>query len=177
MGALAGLLATLVILATSRVLGWVIQGIDGWLRPSEQAERRFTARAEGVFTRGRDHFVRGAVLGAAGLLLSAVCTALFAPGQTSAADGQPPDGLVTFLRAAGLPVAGWIIGTGVVWLLWERGFRSGRGGAGLHFGITQPRAPRPPSAGPARHPRGGAGALFDGHWYGGGERDHQRHDR
>ncbi|MGZ6616362.1 MAG: hypothetical protein ACXVFQ_18265 [Solirubrobacteraceae bacterium] len=126
LGALAGLLAMLSILGIGRGLEWMIQGVDTWLRPSDKAERRFPQSDNKPDQRG-DHLLRGAAIGAAGLLLSALCASLIAQDQTGSADGHPPDGLGSFLRTAALPALFWLIGTAIVWWwLWARGFQAKR---------------------------------------------------
>lgn len=123
----------------------MIQGVDKRLRPSDNAERHFTLSGENPTDR-RHHLVRGAAIGAAGLLLSAIFTSLFAPDQKGSADAHPPDGLVSFLRAAVLPVVGWLIGAGLAWLVWEYGFRDKQTGARVRIASRNPKRTQP-------HPR------------------------
>jgi hypothetical protein len=147
LGALAGVLATLSILVVSRGIEAAIQRVDGRLRPSGTAERRFSRPSMDPLAAGcsgarpskdpvqrRDHLLRGAVIGAAGLVLSALCTSLLAPDQTRSADGHPPDGFVSFLYAAALPIVGWLVGSGIAWWwLWAHGFRDKRRDARLRM--------------------------------------------
>jgi hypothetical protein len=145
LGAFAGVLATLLIFGMGRLVQTLIEGTDRRFRPDITAAR-FGRPAPGRAER-RDHLLRGAAIGVAGLLASALSTALFAPGQTSSADAHPPDGFHSFLLAAVLPILCWVLGSALAWeWLRRKGFRANRVDARLHMPQHSPAQERP-------HPR------------------------
>jgi MFS family permease len=143
LGAMAGALAVGLILGTSVLLGALIVGTHRALGLEVQAKRWLAQEsdapapntpeqapaedhretAHGVAKRARRHLERGAALGAAGLLLSAACTALVTTATKNHVGG--PDTPTTLETRVGwtvvLPVLVWFIGTGVIWWLFGRG--------------------------------------------------------
>jgi hypothetical protein len=120
LGALAGVIATGIVLFAAAALGQVIWWAQCQLGLGSRADR----------WRGPTHswkrvlreIGRGAALGSVGLVLTAICTALVTTATanpTGAADTPVPRE-TSVLLTVGLPVLLWFAGTGAVWLLFAR---------------------------------------------------------
>jgi hypothetical protein len=121
-GLLAGVIATAVVLVLSTSLAGGMyraqrrlglhQRAVRWSPPSREADERLGARVA-------RQLLRGAVLGAAGLLLSALSTALLTKDHTRGAEAPAPSTHSALLTVI-VPLLLWFLGTGLVWLLLAR---------------------------------------------------------
>jgi hypothetical protein len=136
LGLIGGTAAAAAILLTGAVLGGLIYEIQSRLGSQRRAGRwQAPPTSERPLDRARGPLMRGAALGAVGLLLSAVCTAIVATVTTNRTGGAeaPAPVEASGWWTVGAPLLLWLAGTAAVWFLLTR--RSARHG---HKG---PRAP------------------------------------
>jgi hypothetical protein len=117
LGLLAGAIAVGLALATSAVFGGLIYAVQSGLGLEGRAARwrRPVATEKHVWAR----LGHGALLGAAGLLLSAACTALVTTATTNHTGGAEAPTVVEhdpWLTVA-LPLLAWLVGTAIVWFV------------------------------------------------------------
>lgn len=119
-GVIAGAVAVGVILVLTARLGHAIWWVQRQLGVEQRAERwRPPARANNRVLRD---LLRGAVLGAAGLMLSALATSIITTATTNhtAAVDTPAQVETSVLLTVVLPALIWFAGTGIVWLLFSQ---------------------------------------------------------
>lgn len=120
LGAVGGALAVLLIFGATAALGEAIWWVQSRLGVQNRAER--WQRLPHPGRRLVHDLIRGVLLGAAGLLLSALCTAVITTvtaNPTGAVD-TPVRHETSVLLTVFLPVLFWLVGTGAVWLLLAR---------------------------------------------------------
>jgi hypothetical protein len=123
LGVIGGAAAIGLIIAVSAGFGGLILLAHRRLGLEERAKR--WQRPEKNERHVVRQLVRGLALGAAGLVLSAACTALVttATSNPTLPVDQPGPRQTSFVLNAALPMFFWFVGTGVVWLLFARRHR------------------------------------------------------
>ena len=115
-GALAGALAEVVIMGFGAAFGACLHGLQSHLGLHKRADRWRPPHASERWPWG--HVWRGAWLGAGGLLLSAVCTAVITAVTTNHSGGaEGPTTVAHGFLTVVLPLLSWFAGARIGWLL------------------------------------------------------------
>ena len=123
LGGVAGALTVGAVTLLGGSFGEAIYRFQLWFGSEQRAHRwKSTITGEQRARSTRRQLLRGAVIGAAGLLLSAVYTAIITTATTnhSGAAEAPTQVLKSPWSTILAPLLVWFLGTGVVWLLFSR---------------------------------------------------------